>query len=123
MRDEPRVRSSVAHAETAYGAARAYVYDVRDRVWDELQADGALSRPTRLQLALALSRAHAFRMARNVAQLMVDTAGTQAIYASSPLDRLLRDAITINRHIVAQERLIELVGGLLLGEEPTLPFL
>lgn len=54
---------------------------------------------------------------------MVETAGTQAIYASSPLDRLLRDAITMNQHIVAQERVVEMVGGLLLGAEFTLPFL
>ena len=121
LRDEPRVRLAVARAEAAHGAARAYVYAALDRLWDELTTDGAASRAARVHLAL--SRAAAFRTAREVTQLMVETAGTQAIYASSPLDRLLRDAITMNQHIVAQERVVEMVGGLLLGAEFTLPFL
>ena len=121
MRDLPRIRLAVSHAETMYGAARAYVYDALDRVWAELQDAGALGPSTRVQLSL--SRTNAFRMAREVAQLMVDTVGTQAIYSSSPLDRLLRDAITMNQHIIAQDRLLEVIGGLALGQEPPLPFL
>jgi alkylation response protein AidB-like acyl-CoA dehydrogenase len=121
MRDLPRVRLAVTRAETSYGAARAYVYDALGRVWAELEGAGVLSPSTRA--ALSLSRANAFRMARDVAQLMVDVVGTQAIYRSSPLDRLLRDAITMNQHIVAQDRLLELIGGLLLGDAPTMPFL
>ena len=61
-------------------------------------------------------------MARDVAQLMVDTAGSQAIYTSSPLDRLLRDTITMNQHIVAQERMMEILGGLALGADSPFPF-
>jgi hypothetical protein len=53
---------------------------------------------------------------------MVDTAGTQAVYTTSPLDRLLRDAITINQHIVAQERMLEILGGLALGADSPFPF-
>jgi hypothetical protein len=29
----------------------------------------------------------------------------------------------MNQHIVAQDRLLELIGGLLLGDAPTMPFL
>jgi alkylation response protein AidB-like acyl-CoA dehydrogenase len=75
------------------------------------------------RVALALSRIHAFRVARDVAQAMVDTAGTAAIYASSPLDRLLRDAITMSQHVVAQERMIEMVGGILVGQDAPMPIL
>ena len=102
------------------GAARAYTYETLDAVWDELSDTGTLSTP--LRLALGLSRVNAFRSARDVAQLMVDTAGTQAIYATSPLDRLLRDAITMNQHIVAQDRMLEILGGLALGAESPFPF-
>lgn len=119
MRDEPRVRLAVAHAETDHGAARSFVYDALDRMWAELRSDGTMSVSTRVNLAL--SRANAFRMARDVAQQMVDTVGTQAIFASSPLDRLLRDAITIKQHLVAQDRALEMIGGLVLGQEPPLP--
>ncbi len=120
MHESPRVRAAVARAEQALGAARAYSYAVLDRVWDEVQGDGGLSVECRVDLAL--SRLGAFRMARDVAQAMVDLAGTQAIYASSPLDRLLRDAITMNQHIVAQDRMLEMAGALSLGGDTGLPF-
>jgi hypothetical protein len=60
--------------------------------------------------------------ATDVAQTMVDTAGTAAIYTSSVLDRLLRDAIRMRQHILAQDRVLELMGGFLLGDQPKLPF-
>ena len=56
-------------------------------------------------------------------QLMVDTAGSSSIYASSPLDRLLRDAITVRTHIAVQERLVETAAALAVGEDPPVPFL
>jgi alkylation response protein AidB-like acyl-CoA dehydrogenase len=120
MRDAPRVRSAIARAEMALGAARAYTYATLDDVWNELSATGSLSKGNRI--ALGLSRVNAFRTARDVAQLMLDTAGSQAIYATSPLDRLLRDAITVNQHIVAQERMLEILGGLELTAESPFPF-
>jgi alkylation response protein AidB-like acyl-CoA dehydrogenase len=104
----------------ALGAARAYTYATLDDVWNELSATGSLSKGNRI--ALGLSRVNAFRTARDVAQLMLDTAGSQAIYATSPLDRLLRDAITVNQHIVAQERMLEILGGLELTAESPFPF-
>ena len=86
-----------------------------------LTTDGRLGLDRRAELTM--SRRGAFRMAREVAQLMVDTAGTQAIYTSSVLDRLIRDAVTMNQHIVAQDRMLEMVGGMALGNVPALPFI
>jgi alkylation response protein AidB-like acyl-CoA dehydrogenase len=121
MKDVPRVRSALARAEMQLGAARAYTYETLDAVWEALNERGELSRE--LRIALSLSRIHAFRVAREVTQAMVDTAGTSAIYASSPLDRLMRDAITMSQHVVAQDRLVEMIGALLVGEEAPIPFL
>ncbi|GAB3324703.1 hypothetical protein GCM10027451_49210 [Geodermatophilus aquaeductus] len=97
------------------------MYDAPDRMWDELESDGAMTAPHRV--ILALSRVNACRRARDVAQAMVDTIGTQAVDTSSPLDRLLRDAVAMQQHLVAPDRMLELVGGLVLGEEPPVPFL
>jgi alkylation response protein AidB-like acyl-CoA dehydrogenase len=120
MRDVPRVRGHVATAEMTLGAARAFVYRTLDAVWARLQDHDDLG--TDLRIELALSRVQAFRAAREVTQLMVDTVGTQAIFATSPLDRLLRDAITMSQHIVAQERMAEMVGGMALGADSPYPF-
>jgi indole-3-acetate monooxygenase len=121
MKDAPRVRSAFARAEMWLGAARAYTYETMDRVWDALRAKGALSRELRLHLGL--SRVNAFQAARDVVQLMVDTAGSSSIYSTSPLDRLLRDAITVRTHIAVQERLVEQMSALTVNEDPPVPFL
>jgi alkylation response protein AidB-like acyl-CoA dehydrogenase len=121
MRNAPRVQAALARAEGMLGAARAYAYETMDRVWEALQRGGGLSHELRLHVSL--SRVNAFQMARDVAQLMLDTAGSGGIYASSPLDRLLRDAITVRTHVAVQDRLMERVAALAVGEEPGVPFL
>jgi alkylation response protein AidB-like acyl-CoA dehydrogenase len=121
MRNVPRVRTALARAEGMLGAARAYAYETMDRVWEALRSEGRLSHELRLHVSL--SRVNAFQTARDVAQLMMDTAGSSAIFASSPLDRLLRDAITVRTHLAVQERLMERVAALAVGEEPDVPFL
>jgi alkylation response protein AidB-like acyl-CoA dehydrogenase len=120
LRDAPRVRSALAWAEMQLGAARAYTYETLDAVWECLCSGETLTRE--LRIALGLSRIQAFRTARDVAQRMVDVAGTSAIYASSPLDRLLRDAITLSQHVATQERMLEALGGMVVGEESPVPF-
>ncbi len=116
MKEVPRVRSGVAKAEMLLGAARAYVYQTLDQLWDEICRDGEPSRETRV--ALAASRQFALRTAREVVQLMVDTAGASAVYRTSPLERLLRDAITMCEHWTGQERTLEMIGAIVFGDEP-----
>jgi alkylation response protein AidB-like acyl-CoA dehydrogenase len=121
MKNVPRVRTALAGAEGMLGAARAYVYETLDRIWEALQREGHLSHELRLHLAL--SRVNAFQMARDVAQGMMDTTGSSAIYTRSPLDRLLRDAITMRTHLAVQDRLMEQIAALAVGEDPPVPFL
>ena len=121
MKNVPRVRSALARAEGMLGAARAYTYETMDRVWEALRSRGSLSRELRLHIAL--SRVNAFQMARDVVQLMMDTVGSSSIYTSSPLDRLLRDAITVRTHIAVQDRLMEQIAALAVDEDPPMAFL
>jgi alkylation response protein AidB-like acyl-CoA dehydrogenase len=115
LKNLPRVRLAVARAETGLGAARAYVYETVRRLWNEIEERGAASMETRRDVGL--SRIHAHRMACEVAQLMFDTAGPAAVYASSPLDRLLRDAVTINQHLLFNDGVLEELGAMALGDE------
>lgn len=121
MRNVPRVRMALARAEGKLAAARAYTYETMDRVWDALRGEGRLSRELRLHVHL--SRANAYDMAREVAQAMMDTAGSSSIYARSPLDRLLRDTFTVRTHIGVQERFMEMAVALVVGEDPPQPFI
>ena len=73
------------------------------------------------RIDLLLSRVQSFRVARTVALAMVQLAGSQAIYRTSILDRLVRDAITINQHLAAGPGMVEAAGQLKLGQQPSGP--
>jgi alkylation response protein AidB-like acyl-CoA dehydrogenase len=119
--DTSRAQLAIARAEAELGAARAYVYDALDRFWDALVAGQEPNLD--LRVAIALSRANAFRMARTVAESMSDLVGASSIYRSHPLERLVRDAITMSQHIAAQERMYEMIGQLRLTGTSTMPLL
>jgi alkylation response protein AidB-like acyl-CoA dehydrogenase len=121
LQDTSRARLAIARAEADLGAARAYVYESLDRFWDAL-VDGA-EPSIDFRVAVALSRANAFRMARDVAGSMSDLIGASSIYRTHPLERLLRDAITMSRHIAAQERMYEMIGELRFTGRSTMPLL
>jgi alkylation response protein AidB-like acyl-CoA dehydrogenase len=119
LKDLSRVRLGIAQAEMMLGSARAYTHTSLDRVWSEVLTRGRPTREARVQMAM--SRVNAFRMARDVAQLMCDVAGSPSIYSANPLDRLLRDALTMNQHIMAQDAMLEHLGAVTLGEAHPLP--
>lgn len=93
--DAAALRPALVHAESLLGAARAYALETLDAAWTQVEARNPISAEVRV--ALGLCRRHAFRTAREIAQRMFDTAGASAVYSSSPLDRLLRDAVTLER--------------------------
>jgi hypothetical protein len=48
---------------------------------------------------------------------MYDLLGPTAVFATkTPLDRLLRDAITMSQHLLLADSFLEIVGGTMLGE-------
>lgn len=116
MSDVPRVREAIADAETRLRSARAYAYGTLDRVWAALVAGEPID--DQLRADLSLSRVHCVHMAKDVAIDMVQLAGTQAIYSTSVLDRLVRDAITMSQHVVAGPVIKEMAGGLAMGIAP-----
>jgi alkylation response protein AidB-like acyl-CoA dehydrogenase len=121
LRDTSRARLAIARAEAELGAARAYVYEALDRFWDAVTAGGEPGLDVRV--AVALSRAHSFRVARAVAESMSDLVGASSVYRTHPLERLVRDAITMSQHIAAQERMYEMIGELRLTGRSTMPLL
>ena len=73
---------------------------------------------------MALSLTHSFRAAREVAQSMYDLAGPTAVFAAkSPLDRLLRDAITMSEHLLISDSFLEMVGTGIVGDPPRIGWL
>ena len=122
LRQRPHARVALAKAEMTWRAARAFTYETTDRIWDEARTDRRISPDTRRAMALSLS--HAFRSAREIAQSMYDLAGPTAVFtAKSPLDRLLRDAITMSEHLLLSDSFLEMVGAQIVGDPPQIGWL
>jgi alkylation response protein AidB-like acyl-CoA dehydrogenase len=116
LRDDVYVQEAVGRAETLLAAARAYFYDVMGDLWATL-VDGG--QPSERQLALfTTAYPHIVGVCVEVVQLVYKAAGGTAVYQKGPLDRCLRDVLTMNQHVIGTLRTYEMAGRLLLGLEP-----
>jgi alkylation response protein AidB-like acyl-CoA dehydrogenase len=116
LRDDVYVQEAVGRAETLLAAARAYFFDVMGDLWSTL-TDGR--QPSERQLALfTIAYTHIVGVCVEVVQLVYKAAGGGAVYQKGPLDRCLRDVLTMNQHVVGTLRTYEMAGRLLLGLEP-----
>jgi indole-3-acetate monooxygenase len=116
LRDDVYVQDAVGRAETLLAAARAYFFYVMGDLWTTL-VDGR--QPSDKQIALFTSAyPHVVGVCVDVVQLVYKAAGGAAVYQKGPLDRCLRDVLTMNQHVVGTLRTYEMAGRLLLGLEP-----
>jgi alkylation response protein AidB-like acyl-CoA dehydrogenase len=110
------VQEIVGRAETMLAAARAHYFQVMGDLWTTLVAGG---QPSPRQLALfATAFSHVVGTCVEVVELAYKATGGSAVYRKGPLDRCLRDVLTMNQHIIGTLRTYEMSGRLLLGLEP-----
>lgn len=110
--DRATVQARVAEAEAGLRAAHALTEQAVAAAWVDAEAGGQAR--TEQRLGLRLSATHAVRTAARVADACHDLGGGSAIYASSPLQRRLRDAQTATAHAQVAPATWELTGRLLL---------
>ena len=119
LRDEAWVRTAVARAEVLLGGARGYVFDALGDFWETLVRGNTPSLQQRARFRLSL--AGAAQLCVEAVDLMYQAAGGSSVYATNPLDRLFRDAHTVNQHITNSPKTFEIAGQMLLGVDPGLP--
>ena len=119
LQDAAWARTAVARAEVLLGGARGYVFDALGEFWETLVKGDTPTLRQRAGFRLAL--AGASELCVQAVDLMYQTAGGSSVYATSPLDRLFRDAHTVHQHISNSPRVFEVAGQMLLGQEPGLP--
>jgi alkylation response protein AidB-like acyl-CoA dehydrogenase len=116
MREDVFVQEAVGRAETMLTAARAHLFEVMGDLWATL-VDG--KEPTHTQVArFTTHHTYVIGACVDVVQLVFKAAGGTAVYQKGPLDRCLRDVLTMNQHVVGTLRTYEMAGRLLLGMEP-----
>lgn len=121
LRDEPYAQAAVGRAEALVSSARAYCLAVLGDIMATARAGGEPSLRQRASFRLSIHHAHS--AAVEAVDLMYHVGGGTSAYAASPLDRLFRDAHTINQHIVAAPKWHETAGRVFLGLDPGLPLL
>ena len=121
IRDNAVVQAGAAQAEVRVRAARAFLVQSAQQVWDEVsQPDGALTLDHRMTLRMAST--HAIHTARDAVDFAYNAAGTTAIFESHPLERRFRDMHTVTQQLQGRLSHFETVGAYLLGGEPDLTF-
>lgn len=118
MTETVQAREAIAKAETAWGAAHAFLYRAAEEFWAELET-GAPALDTKARLALA--NVNCFRMAADVTRAMFDLIGANVIFQGSVLERLARDALTLGQHMIVAQPAVETYGAMMLGQEHPSP--
>ncbi|WP_169736732.1 acyl-CoA dehydrogenase family protein [Pseudonocardia spinosispora] len=120
-RDQPRAQAALGRAQAMVGSARSYAYDIFGQLWSTLDRG---DEPTyALRAAIAGCLVHTTAACLDAVRLLVETVGTAGIRRGSPLERNLRDLITIRQHILGQDKMAEWAGALQFGKSVDFPIL
>ncbi|MFO1329862.1 MAG: acyl-CoA dehydrogenase family protein [Rubrivivax sp.] len=109
-------QDAMARAEAAWRGARAFVHEAVAAAWSEAQQGGADELPLALRRDLRLACTHMADSAAELCTRLFTVAGGSAVFAASPLQRCLRDALVARQHLMVAEPTWELCGRLLLGQ-------
>jgi alkylation response protein AidB-like acyl-CoA dehydrogenase len=114
------VQFQIGEAEARLHSARGYVEATVQRVFDEVKASGTLTIPQRIDIRMATT--FAIHEAKAVADAAWEIAGANAIFASGPFERRLRDLHTMLQQVQGRKSHLQDVGAFLLGLPPNLTF-
>ena len=115
MRDNPVIQSDVAKVAGGLHAARSFLRDMLEEIWDAVNKDGAtLEQRARLRLAITGALDQSVR----VVDFAYTAAATNAIFTGSPFERRFRDMHTVTAQGQAHMSNFESAGQALFGIEP-----
>lgn len=113
LREKPVAQAQIGEAEGLLRAGRAFLFETVDAAWNTAQQGRRLTWEQRGLLWLAATQAAG--QASQAVDLMFRAGGASSIYATSPLERCLRDIRTAAQHITVMPTNYELAGQLFLG--------
>jgi alkylation response protein AidB-like acyl-CoA dehydrogenase len=119
LADKPVVQVDLARAEAELGAARAFLFETVEEMWDTVRSGKAPS--SRLIARARIAATHAAETAARVTRTAATLAGGSAIYNASPMQRHARDAEAITHHFTVAPYSWEEAGRVFLGRQPTTP--
>ncbi|MCA1645487.1 MAG: acyl-CoA dehydrogenase family protein [Chloroflexi bacterium] len=121
IRENATVQAAVATAHARLGAARTYLHQILDEVWQAVARDHVLQ--VDQQVAVRLAATHATHEAAAVVDTAYSLAGSNAIFEDRPFERRFRDVHAVTQQLQGRHAHYEHVGKYLLGLEPQTTFL
>ncbi|MFO1081802.1 MAG: acyl-CoA dehydrogenase family protein [Reyranellaceae bacterium] len=121
LADSPVVQSDYARREADLGAARAWLVEILQDVWERADEIEPIAIPDRARIRLACTQA--IHAAEQTANWVYKAAGTSAIFVGTPFERRFRDMHTLSQQIQAREAHFETAGRILLNGDPEGSFL
>jgi len=112
LAERQSIQLSIARSEARLRSARQFLLSAVDAAW-VAAIDGTLTVELRRDLRLATT--HATSECTTVVETMFSCAGGDAVFASSPLQRCLRDIRVASQHVMVGESTYEMVGRMFLG--------
>ena len=106
-------QADLAQATANIGQARSYLHETVEKTWSAAVSGDAIGDSARAELRLAATSA-AWRAIEAV-DLCYHAAGGTAVYESSPLQRVFRDAHVASAHGMIAPRTLEPLGRLQFG--------
>jgi alkylation response protein AidB-like acyl-CoA dehydrogenase len=120
LRDRSVVQSQVAQAEAQLGAARAYLHEALQQVWDGAVTGHTITQQQKVTVQLATT--HAVVASAEAVDLVHAASGTSGIRNECGFPRHFRDVHTITQHGFISASRYESAGQLLLGLNTDWPF-
>lgn len=114
------VQFQIGEAEARLRSARGYVEATAGQVWQSVVASGALTTAQRIDIRMAAT--FAIHEAGAVADAAWHIAGANAIFASGPFERRLRDIRTVMQQAQGRQSHLQDAGAYLLGLEPNFAY-
>jgi alkylation response protein AidB-like acyl-CoA dehydrogenase len=119
LAEKPLTQVELARAEAALCAARSFLYDSLDDLWQTVSTG---REPSKRQHAMCrMAALHASETAARVTRTASVLAGGTSIYTSSSLQRHARDADAALHHVTQSPQMWEECGRALLGFQPLFP--
>jgi alkylation response protein AidB-like acyl-CoA dehydrogenase len=120
LRERSVVQSQLAQAEAKLGAARAYLYEALQQVWDVAVQRQTIALPQKVKIQLAAT--HAVVASAEAVDLVHAASGTAGIRNEHRFQRHFRDVHTITQHGFISASRYESAGQLLFGLNSDWPF-
>jgi alkylation response protein AidB-like acyl-CoA dehydrogenase len=121
LRERSLFQLQLGQAEGLLRAARAYLFESADEIWQRGEAGVPFDAPA--QASARLASVTAVKLAAQAVDLMHDAAGMSAVQTSSALERSWRDVHTITQHVILSAGRYEVIGRVLLGLPPGAPLI